>query len=66
MTMSTTEANRNSSQGKQESSKQGNAPRPQHSQSDERRKPLPFDDAGEDGAQEATSNPKLPPPDHGF
>jgi hypothetical protein len=66
MTMSTNESNRNSSQGKQESSKQGNSTSAQHSQSDERRKPLPFDDAGEDGAPEASSNPKLPPPGTDF
>ena len=65
--MSTTEFDRNSSQSKQESSKQGNSTRAQHSQSDERRKPLPFDDAGEDGAPVATGgNPKLPPPEHDF
>jgi hypothetical protein len=67
MTMSANKSNRNSSQGKQESSKQNNSTRPQHSQSDERRKPLPFDDAGDDGAPVATSgSPKLPPPEHDF
>lgn len=65
MTMSTTEFDRSSSQSKQENSKQGSSTRAQHSQSDERRKPLPFE-VGEDGAPEVSSNPKLPPPGHDF